>query len=358
MKQVKSILVLILCSWLVLVACKNEESKQEVKEPEAEPVTNEREETVILENLQTPWSIQKHQDTFYISERTGSIYVFDGETKQRQPVQLQKTLAQTPEAGLLGFVLKPTFAETKEAYAYYTYQEGDSLYNRVTVIRQVDGRWIEQTPLLDQIPASTFHHGGRMQIGPDEKLYVTLGDATNRDLAQNLTSINGKILRMNLDGTIPSDNPFPNSFIYSYGHRNPQGITWDPQGTMYSTEHGQSALDEINRIEPGKNYGWPVISGDQQQNGMEPPLIHSGSTTWAPSGMDYHNGSIYFAGLRGEAVYRYNLSTNQLDQYITGYGRIRDVWIDENTLYFISNNTDGRGNPDLADDKLVTTQLP
>ncbi|WP_243355565.1 PQQ-dependent sugar dehydrogenase [Bacillus litorisediminis] len=358
MKYVKSILLIMLCSMVALTACKNEESSQSEKDDDKAIVTNGREGTILIQNLQTPWSIQKHRDTFYISERTGYIYVYDGESGNRQSVQLQKQLAQTREAGLLGFYLKPNFEDSREAFAYYTYQEGDRLFNRLTVIKQVDNQWQEQTPLLDQIPADTFHHGGRIKIGPDQKLYVTVGDGLNPDAPQDINSINGKILRMDLDGSIPPDNPFQNSYVYSYGLRNPQGIAWDSQGFMYSTDHGQTALDEINRIQAGKNYGWPVISGNQQQSGMEPPLIHSGNTTWAPSGMDIADRTIYFAALRGEGVYRYNIDSNQVDKVVQGYGRIRDVWIDDATLYFVTNNTDGRGNPDLADDKLVAIPLP
>ncbi|GAA0340274.1 sorbosone dehydrogenase family protein [Bacillus carboniphilus] len=356
MNTVKSMLLLVLFfACVVLTACQKEESKEESRE--ALPVVTGAGHEILLSNLQTPWSIQKHNDTFYISERTGYIYMYDGETKSRQTVQLQERLAQTPEAGLLGFIIPPRFTETKEAYAYYTYQRGEDLFNRLTILKQEGNQWVETKPLLDGIPASTFHHGGRLQIGPDQKLYVTTGDATVPETAQDPQSINGKILRMNLDGTIPTDNPFPNSYVYSYGHRNPQGLTWSPDGTMYSTEHGQSALDEINIIQAGRNYGWPIISGDQKREGMEAPLIHSGSQTWAPSGMDFHKGWIYFAGLRGVGVYRYHVQNQKLEKFIEGYGRVRDVWIDQDILYFVTNNTDGRGNPDDADDKLVSVPL-
>ncbi len=143
--------------------------------------------------------------------------------------------------------------------------------------------WREESLLLDNIPSGTYHHGGRLKIGSDGKLYVTTGDASAPDIAQDLDSLGGKILRMNLDGSIPNDNPYPNSYVYSYGHRNPQGITWSSDGTLYSSEHGSRANDEVNLIEAGQNYGWPIIEGYEEQEGMVSPLFTSGDTnTWAP----------------------------------------------------------------------------
>ncbi|WML50435.1 PQQ-dependent sugar dehydrogenase [Neobacillus sp. PS3-34] len=200
------------------------------------------------------------------------------------------------------------------------------------------------------------HHGGRLKIGSDQKLYITTGDATRPESAQDLSSLNGKILRMNLDGSIPADNPFPNSFVYSYGHRNPQGLAWI-NGSLYESEHGQYAHDEVNRIKPGANYGWPVIQGTEKKNGMEAPLFQSGEETWAPSGIVTYKDKIYTATLRGNAVREFNLSEGKSRPVITGLGRIRDVYIDGEYLYFVSNNTDGRGNPLKNDDKLYRVLL-
>ncbi len=163
---------------------------------------------------------------------------------------------------------------------------------------------------------------------------------------------------MNLDGSIPNDNPFPNAYVYSYGHRNPQGITWLPDGTLYIGEHGNDANDEINRIEAGQNYGWPIIEGNEEQDGMVSPLFTSGDeATWAPSGMDNYNGKLYVAALRGTAVLEFDLETGEYREVITGLGRIRDVRIEDNHLYFISNNSDGRGAPQENDDKLYRISL-
>ena len=163
---------------------------------------------------------------------------------------------------------------------------------------------------------------------------------------------------MNLDGSIPSDNPFPDSYVYSYGHRNPQGITWSSDGTLYASEHGNDANDEVNMIEAGQNYGWPIIEGDEEQDGMVSPLFTSGDkATWAPSGMDYYSGKYYVATLRGSAVLEFDLEAGEYREVVTGLGRIRDVLIEDNYLYFISNNSDGRGNPEENDDQLYRILL-
>ncbi len=313
---------------------------------------------VIAENLEIPWSIEKLEDTFYLTERPGYIIRMENGEIERQDVELEKELSSVPEAGLLGFVLDPEFLESNIAYAYYTYDDSSGPLNRIVTLRLEENVWREKSLLLNNIPSGTYHHGGRLKIGSDGKLYVTTGDASAPDIAQDLDSLGGKILRMNLDGSIPNDNPYPNSYVYSYGHRNPQGITWSSDGTLYSSEHGSRANDEVNLIEAGQNYGWPIIEGNEEQEGMVSPLFTSGDTnTWAPSGMDYYDGKLYVAALRGSAVLEFDLETGEQREVISGLGRIRDVLIEDNYLYFISNNTDGRGNPAENDDKLYRISI-
>jgi glucose/arabinose dehydrogenase len=319
---------------------------------EDEAIIIQPEIEIVAENLQVPWSIDKVNQVFYLTERTGSIVKVENGKMERQQVRLEKPLAQAAEAGLLGFVLDPNFLENQKAFAYYTYSDnGKDQFNRIITLRFESTGWVEEDILLDKIPSAAYHHGGRLKMGPDQKLYITTGDATVPESAQDINSLNGKILRMNLDGTIPNDNPFKDSYIYSYGHRNPQGLVWVDK-TLYSSEHGQSAHDEINLIKPGANYGWPVISGSETKARMEAPLFHSGDETWAPSGMAVLNGKLYVAALRGNAVREYDLEQNTTRAVITGLGRIRDVFADGDYLYFVSNNTDGRGHPDEGDDKL------
>ena len=331
--------------------------KKEAKPKDREAVVRQPELQVMAENLSVPWSIDKLNQTFYISERTGNIVKIENGKTERQQVRLVHPLAKAAEAGLLGFVLDPHFSDNHQAFAYYTYGNDEKgQFNRIVVLRQNGNVWTEEKVLLDRIPSAAFHHGGRMKIGPDGKLYITTGDATVPSTAQSLNSLNGKILRINLDGTIPSDNPFPNSYVYSYGHRNPQGLVWIKE-VLYSSEHGQSAHDEINLIKPGANYGWPVIQGTERRAGMETPLYQSGDETWAPSGMAAANGKLYVAALRGNAVREFELLQKNTKPVISGIGRIRDVYIDGDYLYFVSNNTDGRGNPDQKDDKLYRVRL-
>ncbi|WP_430788730.1 PQQ-dependent sugar dehydrogenase [Virgibacillus flavescens] len=334
--------------FVLLVGCS--EPTEETVEPEEETRAKMK---VIAENLKVPWEIQRVDGTFYISERTGSIVIVKDGVQARKAVNFEKNISNQSEAGLLGIAIPSNFAEKNVAYAYYSYQENGSYFQRVIKMKETDASWVETEILLDEIPGGEFHQGGRIAIGPDQKLYITTGDATNEKSAQDLNSLAGKIVRMNMDGSIPTDNPFDNSYVFTYGHRNPQGLSWDENNSLYATEHGSSAFDEINKIEKGQNYGWPVIRGDESKKGMTEPIVHSGKSTWAPSGMAYFKGHFYFASLRGEGVRRFNPDTEQVELIMDGIGRVRDVFAAENGIYFITNNTDGRGNAAENDDKLI-----
>lgn len=338
---------------LFLVGCASEDQQ----DPIIENRTDEAVFKQTVEQLHIPWSITKSDEYFYISERNGSIVTVDIETGEmtRLPVQLQENLYAEGEGGFLGLELLPNM--DGQAFAYHTYQQDGRVLNRVVRIEKVSDQWQEVDVVIDQIPGAGIHNGGRLKIGPDEMLYVTTGDAASPELAQSLDSLAGKILRLKRDGAIPEDNPFPYSPVFSYGHRNPQGLAWDENGRLYATEHGQSAHDEINLIEAGKNYGWPLIQGDEVLEGMETPLYHTNGNTWAPSGMAYHEGNLYIATLRGQAVQSLALESLTPDSVVEGEGRIRDVWIDGNTLYYITNNTDGRGTPAANDDRLLHIEL-
>lgn len=318
-----------------------------------------RQAEVIATDLEIPWNIEKDDSTFYISQRPGYIVKVDGMTgaKTVQQIEVTKDIHHVGEGGLLGFILAPDFNNSREAIAYHTYREDGRVLNRIIVLTLNRNRWTEKRVILERIPGGRIHNGGRLKVGPDGKLYATAGDAGNPDNAQNINSLSGKILRMNLDGTIPLDNPFQNSYAYSYGHRNPQGLAWDENGSMFSSEHGQSAHDEINLIEPGMNYGWPVIEGDQQARNMKTPFFHTGNVTWAPSGIEIKDNQLYVATLRGESIRVVNLSDKTLDTAFENAGRLRDVFIEGNSLYTITNNRDGRGNPREGDDKLLKLSL-
>lgn len=353
--------------FILLVGCANMEDVQnnggEPTEPLREETTQEGNEisaelTVLAENLNIPWSIQKKDDVFYITEREGTIAKIENGEVEQQEVQLEQPLSSEAEAGLLGFVLDPDFTENQQAFAYYTYSGNSGPTNRIVRLELTENVWLETAVLLDNIPSGAVHHGGRLAIGPDEKLCATTGDAAVPELAQDLDSLAGNILRMNLDGSIPADNPFEESYIYSYGHRNPQGLTWLEDGRMYASEHGNQANDEINRIEPGVNYGWPIIEGPEETDEMRAPIFTSGTQeTWAPSGMDQHSEKLYTAALRGNAVLEFDLEADEMRALLTDYGRIRDIYIENDFLYFITNNTDGRGRPIDTDDRLIRIDL-
>jgi glucose/arabinose dehydrogenase len=314
--------------------------------------------TVVAERLHTPWSIQFDGDTIYLSEREGNIVMVNGGAMTRQKVRLNKQLKNQGEGGFLGIQLAPDFRESRQAYAYHSYEEGGKVLNRVVVLQKKDNGWEEIKSYLEGIPGAYTHNGGRLAIGPDNMLYITTGDSGNDTLAQDLKSTAGKILRMTLDGKVPDDNPLSGSYVYSYGHRNSQGIAWDKQGRMFSSEHGPSGNpgghDEINLIEKGRNYGWPTIIGDTKKEDMVSPLYHTGDTAIAPSGISLDaEGQLLIASLRGEKLYRYNTATNRLTAILEGEGRLRDIKLNNGSIYVITNNTDGRGKPAANDDRLL-----
>lgn len=327
----------------------------------------------LVQGLETPWAISFAPDgRIFLSERPGRIrVVLNG--KLRAEPWMTLPVAETGEAGLLGIALDPNFAANRFVYAAYTYRRNGRLLNRLARLRDGQARGTFDRALLDGVPGARFHDGGRVKFGPDGKLYWTVGDALEAELSQSISSLNGKILRLNPDGTIPPDNPFPNSPVYAYGLRNPQGLAWQP-GTsrLYATDHGPSGFpgsgrDEVNYIEPGKNYGWPVITGDETRQGMERPVVHSGSfQTWAPSGAVFATrgpwaGALLFAGLRGEALYRLTLDAKDprkavaLERFFhRRFGRLRDVVEGpDGAIYLLTSNRDGRGSPSPEDDQVL-----
>lgn len=351
--------ILSLVSVIILSGCFNKDKNTSEKVEKGAVEVLARQAEVITEDLEIPWNIIKQDNIFYLSQRPGYIVKVDGDngTKTVQNMEVTKKILHSGEGGLLGFILAPDFNTSQEAIAYHTYREGGTVLNRIIVLKLTGNTWTEKGVLLEGIPGGRIHNGGRIQIGPDGKLYATAGDAGNPENAQNLQTLAGKILRMELDGSIPGDNPFNNSYVYSYGHRNPQGLAWDQNGNLYSSEHGQSAHDEINLVEPGKNYGWPNIEGDEQESGMVSPIFHSGDVTWAPSGMAIKDNKIYVSNLRGEQILVVDLAEKTVDTFFQSAGRMRDVLIEGNALYTITNNRDGRGTPREGDDKLLKLPL-
>jgi quinoprotein glucose dehydrogenase len=280
----------------------------------------------------------------------------------------------------MGLALHPNFTNSPYLYAMHTYWKESQLFNRVVRFRDLGEKAIFDKVIIDHIPGGRFHNGGRICFGPDGLLYITTGETFKAELAQDLRSLGGKILRITSDGEIPEDNPFKGSPIYSYGHRNPQGLSWHP-GTkdLFESEHGPSgefllfANDEINVIVKGGNYGWPRIVGAPGTKPYADPLIVWKKTT-PPSGITFYGGNLlsypkddlFVATLKGEALIRIRLKRGDNRYQVTNierwfardyqegkFGRLRDVVQGpEGGLYFLTNNRDGRGNPRPGDDKI------
>lgn len=329
----------------------------------AESATNIPKTTVIAEGLDTPWSIVfLPNKNMLVTERPGRVRLIRENTLVPQPVATLSHVYEIGEGGLLGIALHPDFNNNHYVYLYYTYSaSGDNTLNRVVRMTYKDGILNNEEIIIDAIPGASNHNGGRIAFGPDNYLYITTGDAQEPSHAQDKNSLAGKILRVTDKGATAPGNPF-NNRVYSYGHRNPQGITWDNQGKLWATEHGrsgiQSGLDELNSIESGDNYGWPEIQGDETRQGMKTAQTNSGNTTWAPAGIAYHENMLYFGGLRGKSIYAVDLkdgNADKLHQVLNGeYGRIREVKKGpDNMLYITTSNRDGRGVPAGTDDRII-----
>ncbi|OGM58825.1 hypothetical protein A3A75_06180 [Candidatus Woesebacteria bacterium RIFCSPLOWO2_01_FULL_39_10] len=349
--------------------------------------------SVFAEGLDTPWAIAflpsfaeaskgESNGGMLVTERSGRVRFVSNEGQVKdEPVADIAEVKELSEGGLHGITLHPNFQSNNYVYVYYTYGEsGGNTLNRVSRFTYNGSQMTDQKVIVDAIPGASNHDGGRIKFGPDKFLYITTGDAQNPSNAQNKDSLAGKILRVTDNGDPAPGNPFDSAQgkpsgdprVYSYGHRNPQGITWDQDGTLWETEHGPSGFetgnDEFNKIEAGNNYGWSEIRGTQTRSGMVTPIIESGRTdTWAPAGLAYLparagepaqagvNGKFYFAGLRGQALYEVAGNLPNLKEHFKGeYGRLREVILGpDGILYVTTSNRDGRGVPKQGDDKIL-----
>lgn len=301
----------------------------------------------VVDDLDYPWTIEAVGDVVWLTEKAGNVTRVAGGKVERYPLRTSTPVESRNGGGLLGMALEGDFEVSGTGYLYYTYAGSNGPLNRVVQASFDGDTWRETKVLLDAIPGHRLYNGGRVAIGPDGHLYVTTGWTEDPDLPQSPDSLAGKILRIAVDGSMPGDNPLPGSPIYSLGHRNPQGLAWSPAGDLYSSEHGQSALDEINRIEAGGNYGWPVVSGDRSEPGMETPFLHSGSSTWAPSGIDFYGERLLVATLRGEGLYE--ARNGQLAAIYAEGDRIRDVEVAGDVIYIVTTNRSPRAEGPSSD---------
>ncbi|MBI5101380.1 MAG: PQQ-dependent sugar dehydrogenase [Nitrospirae bacterium] len=333
---------------------------------------------VWVEDLDVPWSLLFLEDgRALVSERKGVIRLIKNGRLQERPYAVLNVSA-VGEGGLMGLAAAPGAGPRPFIYAMHTYSSEGKLYNRVIRLKDRGDFGKPDKTLIDKIPGGRVHNGGRIAFGPDGMLYITTGDAFESDLAQDLSSSGGKVLRLDPEGGTPPDNPFKGSPVYSYGHRNPQGISWEPvTGKLFGSEHGPSgeyghfAHDEINVIERGGNYGWPKVIGAAGLKQYIDPVVAWKSAT-PPSGMTFYRGDLlkhlkgdlFVATLRSEALVRIRLrkapeKVTRIERWFASedgrgkYGRLRDVVEGpDGALYFLSNNRDGRGSPKQGDDRI------
>ncbi len=330
----------------------------------------------FVSGLEVPWSLAFTSPTrLLVTERPGRVRVVENGVLRQKPLAVIADVDAGGESGLMGMTLAPDYARSRHVFLAYAYDAAKGSEVRVVRFRDDGDALSERTVIIEKIPAARNHAGCRIRFGPDGKLYVTTGDATDREIAQDPKSLGGKTLRLNPDGTIPADNPFPGSPVYSLGHRNAQGLDWEPRsGLQLQTEHGPSGFDgpgggdEVNIVEAGKNYGWPIVHHRQSRPGFVSPLLEY-TPAVAPAGASFSRGELlpsfrgdfFFATLRGERLIRVRLDpanprrVAETEELLSGvYGRLRDVVSGpDGALYVATSNRDGRGSPRAGDDRVL-----
>jgi glucose/arabinose dehydrogenase len=323
-------------------------------DPTASP-TGEPQAAELLRGLTSPWGLIALKDgTFLISERD-TKQILRAEGLETQPLRTIEEVEPAGEGGLLGLAIT---ADESRVLAYYTAAED----NRIVAMSWDGNSLGEPEVILDGIPKGGIHNGGRIIVGPDGYLYVATGEAGESQLAQDKSSLGGKILRLTLDGEPAPDNPFGDE-VFSFGHRNVQGLAFDEEGRLWASEFGSQDWDELNLIEKGKNYGWPLVEGSGEGDGLTNPKVVWRTSEASPSGLAYWQGDLWMAGLRGERLWQIPVEGTETGDPVAHFegefGRLRTVVVssDGQSLLMTGSNTDGRGDPKEGDDRLWQIRL-
>lgn len=373
--------VILLLTVLIFVNCKPSSTREDYVElskttgSKKDSANVSYEIKLVAGDLYVPWGIVfTDSGRMLVTERDGKLRVIQNGKLIEKPLMVFDEVSSGGEEGLMGLALDPDYRNNRFIYLSYAYDNGDELKVKVVRYKDEGDKLSGEKLIIDNIPAESYHAGCRLRFGPDGKLYITTGDAGERKLAQNINNLYGKILRVNPDGSIPEDNPFPGNPVWSFGHRNPQGIDWYP-GTvvLYSTEHGPSGFDgpgggdEVNVIVKGGNYGWPEVSHKESKDGMISPLLVYTPAVAPASGMFYRSDSIpqfknnfFFGCLRGSGIMRVVVDEKDPSKVISdemmsdiNFGRIRDIAEGpDGAIYFSTSNKDGRGSVRDGDDKI------
>ncbi|MFF3402033.1 PQQ-dependent sugar dehydrogenase [Streptomyces sp. NPDC002659] len=322
--------------------------------------------STLTQGLKSPWGVAPlaDGDLLVASRDEGTITRVDAESGKQTRIGSVPGVSPGGEGGLLGLAVSPSFASDHQVYAYFTTESDNRIARMLYDERKPAGQQLgAPDTILRGIPKGSIHNGGRIAFGPDKMLYAGTGETGDMSLAQDKKSLGGKILRMTPDGRPVHGNPEADSVVYSWGHRNVQGLAWDSDKRLWAAEFGQNTWDELNLIEPGKNYGWPEVEGKGGKPGFVDPVAQWRTADASPSGIAYAEGSIWMASLRGERLWRIPLAgakpLAQPESFLQGkYGRLRTVVpVGGAKLWLVTSETDNRGTPEPGDDKILQLEV-
>ncbi|KES06477.1 glucose sorbosone dehydrogenase [Streptomyces toyocaensis] len=320
----------------------------------------------VATGLESPWGLAPIPggDLLVSSRDEATITRVDGRTGKKTELGEVPGVSPSGEGGLLGIALSPEYASDRMIYAYFTSASDNRVVRLIHDEDKPAGQQLgEPDTVFRGIPKGVIHNGGRIAFGPDRMLYVGTGESGDTGLSQDKESLGGKILRLTPEGEPAPGNPFPGSPVYSYGHRNVQGLAWDGKQRLFASEFGQNTWDELNAIEPGDNYGWPEAEGRSDDGGFHDPVAQWSTDEASPSGIAFAEGSIWMAGLRGQRLWRTPLKGTEASAdpqaFLEGeYGRLRTVVpAGGDKLWLVTSNTDGRGDPKDGDDRILELRV-